>query len=232
MSTPALVLVPGGAPAPASPAGAEVQALPPARSLSLYELEETLIAYGDSVDLVAEGDQQQFLADFQAALLAAAEKRDRVGWFLAHLDSQAQLADQEIKRLQNRKAAFERTHERIEAYLIHVIKNLGQDAKGKFKKLEGNTVTFSIKKCPDSVQLLDEEKIPSAFKSATVTMPLDIWNELVDALPIDRAAEIDDAIRKPVISVRKSDVKAAMLTDTPVPGARFNEIKYSLGVVK
>jgi hypothetical protein len=229
MSAPNLILVSGAAPAPAAPAEAEVQKLPP-RSLTLYSLEEHLVALGDSVDLVAEGQEQEFLADFKAALMAAIEKRDRVGEFLVHLASQAELAAAEIKRLQERKAAYLRTIERIEGYVIHVIKSLGEDNKGKWRKLEGQHFTFGLKKCPDSVQITDEQEVPAAFKNATLTLPLELWDELLDALDIERAAHIADAIRKPEITVRKQDVKAALQSDAPVPGARLADTKYSLVV--
>src|ERR1051326_8948692 len=101
-------------------------------------------------------------------LAAAAEKRDAVAHCLAHLEEQAAFAGAEIKRLQQRKASFERWRERLEEYVIRTIKSLGTDPKGKYRKLEGNTVTFSLRACPVSVEITDARAVPREFKAVTV----------------------------------------------------------------
>jgi hypothetical protein len=55
--------------------------------LTLYELEERLTALADSTELVAIEQEQEFLADFQAALLAAKDRRDPVAQFLAYCEA-------------------------------------------------------------------------------------------------------------------------------------------------
>jgi hypothetical protein len=61
-------------------------------------------------------------------VLKMAQKRDRVGQFLAHLEHQAAFAKAKIARLQERKAFFERATEKMEGYVIHVIESIGPDA--------------------------------------------------------------------------------------------------------
>src|SRR5690349_9770845 len=82
-----------------------------------------------------------FRAEFHNALQTAIEKRDRVAQFLAHLESQITLAKAEIARLQERRQMYERAVERVEEYVIAAIEKLGPDAKGKYPKLEGKTIT-------------------------------------------------------------------------------------------
>jgi hypothetical protein len=41
--------------------------------------------------------------------------------------------------------------ERIEASVVRTIRNLGVDTKGKYKTLEGETVSFSVRRCPATV---------------------------------------------------------------------------------
>jgi hypothetical protein len=53
--------------------------------------------------------------EFQTALTAAVEKRDRVGQFLAHLEQQIDFARFEIDRLRQRKATCERALARLES---------------------------------------------------------------------------------------------------------------------
>ena len=91
-----------------------ISPLPP-RSPSLYTLEDDLQALPDSAEMVTPEEQAEFAADLEAGLIAAVHKRDRVGWFMAHIEGQTALAAAEIKRLQARKQFFEASLERIEA---------------------------------------------------------------------------------------------------------------------
>ena len=128
--------------------------------LTLYTLEDQLAALADTADMVPADHEQQFLENFKSALVAAVEKRDRVGQLMAHLEQQVAFARAEIERLKERKEFYERVLERMEQYLIRVITSLGLDAKDKPRKLEGRTVTFSIKSCPASVEITDEPAVP------------------------------------------------------------------------
>jgi hypothetical protein len=47
------------------------------------------------------------------------------------------------------------------------------------KKLEGRTNTLKKRKCPPSVNVIDEQKIPAEYKRVTVTLPLPQWQELL-----------------------------------------------------
>ena len=191
---------------------------PPA-ALSLYDTEAYIAALADTAELVPPEMEAEFLAEFRAGLVAAADKRDRVAHFLTHLEAQAALAAAEIKRLQERKAFFERAAERLEQYVLQVIEGLGLDGKGKAKKLEGNTTTMSSRACPASVNVTDEALVPAIFKSVTVTLPALAWEGLIDGLDIDAAAKLLDQIKKPAVAISKSLVKAAFDAGEVIAGA-------------
>jgi hypothetical protein len=215
----ALQVVPisGGAVASSPiPVGAVASAPHP---LTLYAIEEQLTAMADTAEVVPEDQEQAFLEEFRAALTAAVEKRDRVGQFLAHLEHQASFAKAEIARLQERKAFFERATEKMEGYVIHVIESSGPDAKGKYPKLEGRTVTFSIKDCPPSVAIQDEASIPSDYKAITITMPALKWEALLDSLELEQRAGVLDNVEKPKVTVSKAAIKKAIDCGAQVPGA-------------
>jgi hypothetical protein len=224
----AITLVPGPVPAPTAPVEVEAAAPPPTQSLTLYDLETHLAALADSVETVEPDQEQQFLSEFRATLLQAKDKRDRVNQFISYVESQAELAAAEIKRLQARKSSYERITERLKGYVVGVIQSLGADAKGKFPKLEGNTSSFRIQKNPDSVQITDETAIPSKFKTATITIPLPLWDELLDALDMELSGRILDSIRRPDVAVRNADVKAALKNKEDVPGAKWADASYHL----
>jgi hypothetical protein len=106
----------------------------------MWDLETDLAALADNVETVEPKQEQQFLEDFRQALVAVKEKRDRVASFLAYCEAMAEMASQEIARLQKRRDFFTRTVERLEGYVELILRNLGKDAKGKWTKLEGNNV--------------------------------------------------------------------------------------------
>ena len=196
--------------------------------LTLYAIEEHLQSFADTAELVSAEQEQQFLAELHVALTTAADKRDRVGQFMAHVEHQAAFAAAEIKRIQERKRFYEQVAERMEQYIIGVIVSLGTDAKGKPRKLEGNVVTFALRNCPPSVQIEDENAVPADYKSVTVTVPLSLWNELLNSLDVDFAARILDAAKKPTLTVSKSGIKAALDAGNAIPGALLVTDKKSL----
>src|ERR1017187_7101769 len=77
---------------------------PAVTAASLYMIEDHLAALIQTAELVSPEQAQGFRAAFQAALTAAAGKRDRGGQFLAQLEQQIAFARFEIDRLRQRKA--------------------------------------------------------------------------------------------------------------------------------
>src|SRR5580692_11572997 len=81
---------------------------PAVTAAPLYVIEDHLAALIETAELVSPEQEQEFRVEFQTALTAAVEKRDRVGQFLAHLAQQIDFAKFEIDRLRQRKAICER----------------------------------------------------------------------------------------------------------------------------
>jgi hypothetical protein len=195
---------------------------------SLYELEEDLQAFADTEAFVTDADREEFEREQSLLLQRSIEKRDRYGKFLAHVESQAALCAAEIKRLQERKRHYESTYERCEQYLIRVIESLGQDVdkKGKprWKKLEGQTVTFGLAEKPGHVEIEDEAAVPAEYKTATVTLPAELWDLVLDEFRNDDEddpvwADLKAAAQRASIAVAKAEVKKAIEAGSVVPGA-------------
>ena len=120
--------------------------------------------------LLAESAEEEGLTpEIERALTVylegAAEKRDRVADFIHFCEGMAELAKAEGKRLQARQKHFEATAERVSAMVLRVLDYLG------VKKLEGRTNTLKKRKCPPSVRIIDEAKVPAEYKHITVTLP-------------------------------------------------------------
>src|SRR5271154_3824254 len=123
---------------------------------SLFRIEEYLAAMIETADLVPQEQEQEFLAEFRRALSTAVEQRDRVGQYMAHLETQSAFAKAEIERLRQRKGVYDRAFDRVGECFLNTIEFLGVDPRGPRRKLEGKTVTFSARACPPSVEIEDE----------------------------------------------------------------------------
>ena len=161
---------------------------PAVTAAPLYEVEEYLAALIETAELVSPEQEEEFRLELEASLATAIDKRDRVGQFMSHLEQQVDFAKFEIERLRRRRSVYELALERIQKYVIGTIEHLGRDQRGKFRRLEGRTVTFSVRECPQSVDVSDESLVPDRYRILTLKLPAVVWGELLDSLEADRRA--------------------------------------------
>jgi hypothetical protein len=201
---------------------------PAVTAAPLYVIEDHLAALIETAELVSPEQEQEFRAEFQAALTAAVDKRDRVGQFLAHLEQQIAFARYEIDRLRQRKATCERALARLENYVIGTIEGLGTDSKGQYPRLEGKTTTFSLRACPPSVEVTDESAIPAEYRMLLLKLPAVTWERLLDGLEIEQRSAVLEQVSRPEVSVDKRSIKAAIDGGVDVPGAGLAVGRHSL----
>jgi hypothetical protein len=140
-------------------------------SQSLYDLEGNLQALLDTEAFVSDDQRTIFNAELEHAIATTVAKRDRCGEFLKHCEAQAEFAKAESDRLRKRAEVFTHAAERMRGYIRNVIQVLGQDAKGKFKRLEGEKFTFSLRKGIESVHIDPAADVPEDFRNVTITLP-------------------------------------------------------------
>jgi hypothetical protein len=108
-------------------------------------------------------------------------------------------------------------------YVQSVIESLGTDAKGKPKKLEGKTVTFSLRARPASVEITDELLVPAEYKSVVVKLPLELWQLICDEFQNDEDDPVWQDLKKACESasctVSKGAIRQAIEAGLEVPGA-------------
>jgi hypothetical protein len=193
-----------------------------ASGLTLFQIEE-------SIALLAEAAEEEGMTpDIEQALTrylqGALEKRDRVAEFIQYCEWMADLAKAEIKRLQGRQRHFEGTADRVGAMVLSVLDFLGT------KKLEGRTHTLCKRKCPPSVRVDDETRVPSEFKRVTVTLRLDEWNRLLAAVGDNLRETVAATTMKREETVDLKAVKEALNVEREVPGADLVVNRFSLEV--
>ena len=144
---------------------------------TLYQIEDDLLAALDTLEMI--GDEESTLKaelEEQIARLIASEitKVDGVSRMLAHFENQAELAAKEIKRLQDRKRAFERSYERLETCAKFAMEVAGKT------KLEGAISTLTLRKSPTSVFVHNFDQVPAEY----FTVKIERW---VDKEKVKRA---------------------------------------------
>src|ERR1019366_2463585 len=144
------------------------------------------------------------------------EKRDRVGQFMAHLESQVAFAHAEVARLKAREEFYEKVFARMESYVSRVIESLGLDPKGKRKKLEGNTITLSLRGCDKRAEVTNEAAVPTKYKRVTVSLPAETWESVCDSLDLDLREQLLGEVKSPKIEVSTSLVKADLKAEIAV----------------
>lgn len=167
----------------------------PAVLSPLHELEESLLAYFDSEELVTEEQEAEFVRDLSATMQATVAKRDRVGSFIKHCEGQAALAADEIRRLSVRKRILENTAERLRGYVLWIIEASGPNDNGKLRKLEGDKFTFSTRKAKPKLEITDPLTIPNQFCDVCLTLPAELYYRYQTVLK----ALLPDAVVSPLV---------------------------------
>ena len=194
-----------------------------ARAFTLFQIEESLALLAESAE--EEGLTPEIEAALTAYLEGAVEKRDRVAEFIHFCEAMAELAKAEVKRLQARQKHFEATAERVSGMVLRVLDWLG------VPKLEGRTNTLKKRKCPPSVNVTDEQKIPAEYKRVTVTLPLPQWQELLARTPEEFRNTVLSGVRKQEITLELDAIKQALNLAKSVDGADLTLNRFKLQVI-
>jgi hypothetical protein len=193
-----------------------------AKAFTLFQIEESLMLLAESAE--EEGLNPEIETALTAYLEGAVEKRDRVAEFIHFCDAMAELAKAEVKRLQARQKHFEATAERVSSMVLHVLDWL------RVKKLEGRTNTLKKRKCPPSVNVIDEQKIPAEYKRVTVTLPLLQWQDLLAGTSEDSRNSLLSGLRKQEITLDLEAIKQALNLEKAVEGADLAINRFKLQV--
>jgi hypothetical protein len=187
-------------------------------SMTLYEIEQDLVAYEETALLVTEEQRAQFEDEQRALIIASQEKRDSYGFAIRACDFQIDNSDKEVKRIEERKLFFQRLKKRLSGLMQYAIESRGTDDKGRYRRLDGKSFSFSLRANPPSVAVTNEDVVPDDKKFITVTLPLDEWRALVKNADIDLSQVTD----KGKVCVSKTAIREAIDAGLEVPGADLN----------
>jgi len=201
---------------------------PQTNPCTLYELEDTLDAFANTIDLAEEEpDRRLILDEIGQALRRTREKRDAVVAFLRHCEMQQKFADLEIERIQKKKLRISRIQAELERYVVQIVEQFAVPDRRGVKRLEGNVSSVRIQKNPDSILITDLDAIPLGFKQAQLAMPAHVWEALLERLSLDDRKVFESRIEKLEFKPDKKAIAAELKTGAPIAGAdlRFGEFR-------
>jgi len=205
---------------------------PQANPCTLYELEDNLEAFANTIDLAEdEPDRRLILDEIGQALRRTKEKRDAIVAFLRHCEMQQKFADLEIERIQKKKLRISQVQAELECYVVQVVEQFAVPDRRGVKRLEGNVSSIRIQKNPDSVLITDLDAIPLDFKQALLAMPAHVWEALLERLSLEDRKVFESRVEKLEYKPDKKAIAAELKNGVPIAGAdlRFGEFRLVIG---
>jgi SMC interacting uncharacterized protein involved in chromosome segregation len=118
------------------------------------------MALRDTLDLCETDEQRaECEAEIERTVDALMRKVDSFTHFMAHLDSQIELAEKEIKLLKAREMAFANLQERLKQYAIYTMQRNG------LRTLEGDTSKLTLRTNQPAVEVDDVQALPAEYKT-------------------------------------------------------------------
>jgi len=135
------------------------------RQQTLYDLSAD---YVEILDLMESGETDEAL-ELRLNQLAGriAQKAEAIAGLVTHLNGIAGMRRAEADRLRTRAQSDEAAADRLKAYLLRHMREIGQD------RIETTRYTLAIRQNPPSVAVLEEMLIPKDFIKTVVTESID-----------------------------------------------------------
>ena len=203
----------------------------PARTCTVYDVEDHLLALANTVDLVEESEARAaILAEIGQQVRLARDKRDRAVAFLRHCAEQQRFADEEVERIESRKRHIARVQGELEAYLVRVVDQFATPDRKGIKRLDGNVSTMRIQKNPDSAVVIDPELVPLTYKDVAVTLPAYVWEAMLQCLSKEERAEFERWVKRTEFRPDKKALAGELKAGREIPGADLHVGEYRLVV--
>lgn len=191
-----------------------------ANQCTLYDLEDSLAAFVNTIDLAGDEPTRQVILDeIGQALRKTKEKRDAVVAFLKHCQQQQKFADSEIDRIEKRKAFIAHVEEELERYVVQLVEQFAVPDRRGIQRLEGNVSGLRIQKNPDSVVITDLNAIPLAYKQVILAMPAYVWEALLIRVGHQDRKEFESRVDKQEFRPDKKAIATELKQGVAIAGA-------------
>jgi len=168
--------------------------------MKLYEL---AAQYEAILDIVSESEASNLEDKLDEIGDAIEFKAESIALIIRDLEARKTIFKQEIDRLEAKQKRAEKSIDRLELYLLDNLIAVGMN------KITGRRVNITVANSNPSCKVLDEEQVPSVYKTATIELPLvDVTDELKS-----KALKITSNINKrEVLDLLKEDFEVTGTT--------------------
>ena len=189
-----------------------------AESHSLFdidvELDDLLERIEEEVE--AEGEpSEELLSRFREFCAAHGEKVDRIGRFVKTMEAREQFCRAEAARLGERARSTSNKVERTKSMVLFYL------VSREVRKIDVREFTLRIQKnSQDSVRVLNESSLPTAYRKVDVRISGVLWETILSCLPSELEYALVACIQemKPDIEA----IKAASMRHEEVAGAEVS----------
>ena len=138
------------------------------RPQTLWEITEHLSALLDSLDMCEDADvKAECEAEIQEYLGRQLAKIDHMAEFQDHIEAAIAMRKKQVQLLEKANRRSTGILERIDNAILRTL-----DATGR-KSLEGTLYSFSLRKLPPSVEVIDQSVVPPQYIRTTVSESVD-----------------------------------------------------------
>jgi Gp157 protein len=182
---------------------------------SLFEIDTELDDLLEQIEeqVAAEGEASgELLCRFRQFCVVHGEKVDRIGRFVRMMEAREQYCRAEAARLSDRARAAANKVDRTKSMVLFYL--MSRD----LRKIEGQEFTLRIQKnSQDSVRILDELSLPTAYRKIEARVGGVLWETVLSSLP----EELERAMTACVQEMKPDTeaIKAASKRHEEVAGA-------------
>jgi len=182
---------------------------------SLFEIDNELDDLIEKIEeqVEAEGEpSEELLSRFRDFCAAHGEKVDRIGRFVRMMEAREQFCRAEAARLGERARATANKVDRTKSMVLFYL--MSRD----LRKVEGREFTLRIQKnSQDSVRILDESSLPTAYRKIEARINGVLWQTVLSCLPEELERDLAACVQetKPDTEL----IKAAWMRHEQVAGA-------------
>jgi hypothetical protein len=182
---------------------------------SLFEIDTELDTLLQQIEeeVETEGEpSEELLLRFREFCAAHGEKVDRIGRFVRMMEAREQYCRAEAVRLGERARSTANKVDRTKSMVLFYLMSR------ELRKIEGREFTFRVQKnSQDSVRILDESSLPTAYRKIEARVDGVLWETVLSCLP----EELERAMAACVHETKPDTeaIKAASIRQEEVAGA-------------
>ncbi len=182
---------------------------------SLFEIDYELDGLIEQIEeqVEAEGEpSEELLSRFRDFCAAHGEKVDRIGRFVRMMEAREQFCRAEAARLGERARATANKVDRTKSMVLFYL--MSRD----LRKIEGREFALRIQKnSQDSVRILDESSLPTAYRKIEARINGVLWQKVLSCLPEELERDMAACVQETKPDTEA--IKAASMRHEQVAGA-------------